>query len=152
MIGEWIKVAATSLKNVSATMGFQQCEIEGDSGAIPRGLGGAFVPLVGQSSSLQLGILSNPAGQEKLARVVLQLDADEEADHECITDALGELANCLVGQIKVAMRKVDPTLKIGLPVYIEGRVEDVGGAELRTLNAIMDGVSVSIVLVVAASS
>ena len=147
MLAEWKKVAANSFKSVSATMGFDTCEVADGGKTVEDGLGGAFAPLVGQNATMQLGIMATPVGQEAVARVVLQMEPDEEIDHDCISDAMGELANCVVGQMKVAMRKVDPTLKIGLPVFIEGKVEDIGGAEQAVLKVQLNGVAVSLVVV-----
>lgn len=127
-------------------MGFGSCEVGGGGSEIPDGLGGAFVPLVGQQASMQLGVMASPPDQESLARIILQMEDDEETDRDCIMDAIGELTNCMVGQMKVAMRKVDPSLKIGLPVFIEGSVEDIGGVQQRVLEAQLDGIPVSIVV------
>ena len=148
MIEDWVDVTGRSAKAVAGEMGFRACQILGAERVLPKGLAGAFIPLVGQSASLQLGVLSTKVGQEGLARVVLQMEPGDVIDTEDVTDAVGELSNCLVGRIKREMRKVDPSLKIGLPVFIEGSVQDTGSSDFRTLGAIMNDIRVSILIIV----
>lgn len=150
MIDEWAEVASKSVKLVAVEMGFSSCEAKGRASGLPKNLAGAFVPLVGQNASVQLGLMATKAGQELLARTVLQMEPDEELEREDVTDAVGELTNCLVGRIKREMRTVDPTLKIGLPVFIEGTVEDIGKSEHCTIEVLMNGTPVSVVVVVGA--
>lgn len=148
MIDQWVDVTAKSAQGVAGDMGFEHCEVVGNGPDFPDGLAGAFVPLVGQSASVQLGVMSSPEGQEAMGRAILQMEPDESIEREDITDAVGEFANCLVGRIKREMRKVDSTLKIGLPVFIEGRVEDIGHAEHKTVRLLLNGFDVSLVVVV----
>lgn len=148
MIEDWVNATVKSIKQVAADMGFNHCEASGSAAQLPKGLPGSFVPLVGQGANIQIGVMSSREGHEKLARVVLQCEPDESIERDDIADAVGELANCVAGRLKREMRATDPTLKIGLPVFIDGTVEDVGRAEQRTLSIVMNGVEVSLLLVV----
>lgn len=146
MIEQWAEVTAKSTKAVAVEMGFESCEVVGASENIPKAAG-AFVPLVGNTASVQIGILSSPEGQEGIARTILQMEPDEGIEHEEITDAVGELANCLAGRLKREMRKVDASLRIGLPVFVDGHIEYVGKSEFKVIRAHMNAIDVSVVVV-----
>lgn len=148
MKSEWTEAAANSAKDVAAMFGFERCDVSGQIDGMPRGLGGAFVPLVGDRMSVQFGLLADPPGQRTLTRTVLQMEPEEEVDAMCVTDALGELANCIVGKIKSALRAADPSLRIGLPMFIDGTVEQIRGAQYTTLQLKLDSVEVSMAMAI----
>lgn len=149
MIEQWTEVTAKSAKAVAVEMGFDSCEVVGVDAKLPAEMSGAFVPLVGKNANLQFGIVSSRAGQEMIARVILQMEPDEGLEHDEIADAVGEFANCLAGRIKREMRKVDGSLRIGIPVFVDGHVEDIGRSAFKVVRTEMNEFPVAVIVVVA---
>jgi CheY-specific phosphatase CheX len=83
-----------------------------------------MIALVSDSASVQLGIASTKEGCQALARALLAMDPDEEdLPEEDVADAIGEVANIVAGQVKSAMSDTDASLRIGLPLFVQGKVD-----------------------------
>ena len=97
--------------------------------ASPRGLVGAYVGLVGDNAALQLGVIADPATCAELARALLCMEPEDELSDEDMADAMNEVANIVGGGVKRRMVDVDPSLKLGLPVFINGFVQPTHALE-----------------------
>jgi CheY-specific phosphatase CheX len=87
---------------------------------LPPGGYGAYVPLVGDSISAHIGVISNEEGCQKLTRILMEMDDNENTAEEDVWDAMGEIANIIAGGVKSALTGNSANLKIGLPIVIEG--------------------------------
>lgn len=85
------------------------------------------VALVGEGLNLQVGIATNQADSQAMARALLGLD-DEQEDlpEQDLADALGEVANILAGGVKRRMADGAPAIQLGLPIVLRGHIEATG--------------------------
>ena len=66
-IAEWMKALNDAMNEIASTaLGLSGCEIVRTSHAIPLGLEGAYLALVGQDDSIQIGLASNAEGCQAL--------------------------------------------------------------------------------------
>jgi hypothetical protein len=104
-------------------MSIPDMEIVERTERIPESMPGAFIPLIGPNESVQVGIVSTAEGCIRLARALLQADADLEVTPADIADALAEAANILAGFVKRNIQDHLDPVQLGLPLYVNGHLE-----------------------------
>ncbi|WP_298212141.1 chemotaxis protein CheX [Ferrimicrobium sp.] len=87
---------------------------------IPSNLPGAWVGLVGDRLSLQLGLVAEFVTLELLTANMIGR-SDHLSDVE-ITDAIAEVVNVIGGVAKRLVIEADPSLRSGLPMFLFGRL------------------------------
>jgi chemotaxis protein CheX len=122
---EWSAALVEATRTLaSTTLGL---EVTPDAdGPAPRGspAEGSYVALVGEGTSLQIGLSASPDGCQRLSRAFLAMPEEEgDLPEGDVADALGEMANILAGDVKRRMAERDPALKLGLPIVVRGRVQ-----------------------------
>ena len=91
---DWLRSAVDATAEVATgTLGYPANDQVEYSEEIPSGHRGAFIGLISQHNSVQLGVMSANGGCEKLARDLLGFEADEELAQEDVADAVGEIIN-----------------------------------------------------------
>ncbi|MEO0321541.1 MAG: chemotaxis protein CheX [Myxococcota bacterium] len=129
-LSSWVASVKEAMQDTTMMLGFDVDGVE-EQPATPSGLRGAHIALVGNHCAVQLGVLSTAEGSQRLAQAMLE--AEEELPEEDVADAMGEIANILVGVMKGAMIHLDEGLKLGLPVFVEGRLEPIANTPSSTL-------------------
>ena len=84
----------------------------------PVGVLGAYLPLIGARAGAQVGIVAEPSVATALAEALLGCTPTEEDT----ADAMAEIVNIVGGGVKSRLVELDSTLKLGLPVLVEGRL------------------------------
>lgn len=84
---------------------------------------GAWVPLNGESYSLQLGLVSTDDGCQAIARRLLNLSATDPLTEEDMADALRETVNILAGMSKTTVEGDVSKSTLGLPIFIDGHIK-----------------------------
>jgi hypothetical protein len=84
---------------------------------------GAWVPLVGESFSLQLGLVSTDDGCQAIARKLLNLSAMDPLTEEDMADAIRETVNILAGMSKMTIEGDVSLSTLGLPLFIAGHIK-----------------------------
>ncbi len=84
---------------------------------------GAWVPLVGNAYSLQLGLVSTDDGCQAIARRLLNLRHEDPLTEEDMADAFRETVNILAGSSKTAIEGDLPASTLGLPIFINGHIK-----------------------------
>lgn len=105
---------------LAACLGFDGVTLLGTE-ALALAPWGAYVPLVGDNVSLQVGLSAGEAARAGIAGALLGM-APDEVDPADVVDAVGEAVNILAGQVKTRLVDVEPTLKLGLPMFVEGHI------------------------------
>lgn len=83
---------------------------------------GAYIAVAGKRSTRHLGLVCDEQGRQILAEAMLCVgDDDDPLDKEDVTDAVGEVMNIIAGGIKQRLLDRDPSLKLGIPIFVEGR-------------------------------
>jgi CheY-specific phosphatase CheX len=90
----------------------------------PSDVAGAFVTLSGERGDLTVGITATHSECGAMTRRMLLIPEDEALDTADAIDAISELANILAGGVKSRMSHVDPTLRLGLPVFATDTAPD----------------------------
>jgi CheY-specific phosphatase CheX len=82
----------------------------------------AYVAILGDRCSIHLGISSSMDGCRALARALLgRRQRDAIADAE-VVDGMSEILNIVAGKVKSRMVARDGSLKLGLPLFVQGQV------------------------------
>ena len=88
-----------------------------------------YVSILGARSSMHLGLSTTPDGARTLARAFLGLRGPEALAEHDVVDGLSEILNILAGKVKSKMTARDPSLKLGLPIFVSGTVGHGEGTE-----------------------
>lgn len=96
-----------------------------------------YVSILGERSSMHLGIATTPDGARALARAFLGMRGPEELADRDVVDGLSEILNILAGKVKSRMTARDASLKLGLPMYVSGSVGHGEGTEKLTADVMM---------------
>jgi CheY-specific phosphatase CheX len=102
---------------------------------------GSYVALVGDEQSAQIGLVASIDTCRMLARQMLAMDEGEELDDGDMCDAIGEIANILGGTTKRLMHEQTGPFKLGLPLFMQGRLiaserQEVGSLTIRIGSAV----------------
>lgn len=110
-----------SADELAACLGFDGVSVLSQDEAVALPAWGSYVPLVGDNVSLQVGIAAHEASRNGIAAALLGMEADE-VDPDDVVDAVGEAVNILAGLVKTRLVDNEPSLKLGLPMCVEGHV------------------------------
>ncbi|MCL5973777.1 MAG: chemotaxis protein CheX [Ferrimicrobium sp.] len=107
------------------------------SGAgIPANLPGAWVGLVGERRSLQLGLVAEFVTLELLtANMIGKYEGLTDLE---ITDAIAEVVNVISGVAKRLVIDADPSLRSGLPMFLFGRLRMPTGTVSETFRLVTE--------------
>jgi hypothetical protein len=125
---DWVAAMADASTELALSLGIDGVEVLGWRDVPPTGMAGAYIPLLAEDQTLQLALLSTPAGCADLSRLLLGMGPDEHVSDADIADAVGELVNIVAGGVKQRMqdrRRIGTGggLRLGLPVFIHGYVQ-----------------------------
>lgn len=82
----------------------------------------AYVAILGERCSMHLGISASMDGCRALVRALLGVrQKDPIADTE-VVDGMSEILNIAAGKVKSRMVVRDGSLKLGLPIFVQGQV------------------------------
>jgi chemotaxis protein CheX len=95
-------------------------------------LTGCFVSIIDESGAAQVGMASDESGCQALAQALV--DTDEILSEADVTDALGEIANMLAGGVKKRLQTDPNTMRLGLPIIMEGRIRPTDRQTLTYAN------------------
>lgn len=140
-ITEWMQALNDAMGEIATTaLGLSGFEIVRTSHAVPAGLEGAYLALVGQEDSIQIGLASNAEGCQLLAKSLLGM-APEDPDMEPgdLADAMGEIVNISAGGIKARVHGKVPPIKIGLPIFVTGSVQPSGKKQVMLVAEVLIG-------------
>jgi len=113
---------------------------------LPSGMAGAYVALVGDDANIQFGLVAGPGVCESLARILLMLEEEDELSPDDTVDAVNELANILGGGVKKRMAASDPTLRLGLPLFVCGEIQASQHADVWSIGMRLDGLAVHLLV------
>ena len=91
---------------------------------------GGYISMMGERSSVRVGISSTEAGCLSLAQAVLGLEEDVMLPKRDVADAVCELMNIIAGKLKHDLAAQAGPLSIGLPVFLAEVPRTVSNLEL----------------------
>jgi len=99
---------------------------------------GAYIAILSDNASMHLGISATAEGCRTLARSLLGYHSTQDVSEREAGDAVSELMNIIAGKVKSRVSERDQTLRLGLPMFIQGRIQETGSME-RQASEIMVG-------------
>jgi CheY-specific phosphatase CheX len=153
-VDEWLDAAVSSAAELATVaLGFDGAAFVGRREAMPADIKSAIIALVTDNVSVQLGIAATEEGCQRLARALLAMEPDEEdLPEEDVADAVGEVANIVAGQVKSVMGAGDATIKIGLPLFISGKIDHSDDVESALADILVGSVPVTLMVLKSPSS
>ena len=140
-INEWLQALIESAHELATTtLGFTKDEVVVKDHGSPLTSAGSYVALIGDDTSIQIGIASTVDACDKLARALLMMPPEDELSTSDLADALGEIANVLAGGVKRRMVHRDTSLKLGLPVVVNGRLATPERMEIAAAEILFGGI------------
>lgn len=131
-IDDWTEASTAAVEELAATaLGFADVAFRVyDQDELPEGVSGAYIPIVSDGVSVQIGVVAGESGCQDLARALLCMEPEDGAlEDGDMADALGEVVNILAGGVKGRLIDRQPDLRLGLPVFLRGRIHLNGSYE-----------------------
>ena len=82
----------------------------------------AYVAILGERCSMHLGISSSMDGCRALVRALLGMRQKDAISDSEVVDGMSEILNIAAGKVKSRMVVRDGSLKLGLPIFVQGQV------------------------------
>jgi chemotaxis phosphatase CheX-like protein len=82
----------------------------------------AYVAILGDRCSLHLGLSSTMGGCRALVRALLGVRQRDPITDAEVVDGMSEILNIAAGKVKSRMVVRDGSLKLGLPMFVQGPV------------------------------
>jgi len=122
-IAPWLDAVVESAQDLAAnTLSMVDVVFGEPRQGLPSGVRGAYVALVGDEANVQFGLVASHEVCDRMARAMLMLDPEDELSADDMIDAVSELANILGGGVKRRMVARDPSLRLGLPLFVSGDI------------------------------
>src|SRR5262249_17035384 len=132
----------------TSALGFDGVRVIGRRPTMSRSLQGAYIALVSDRAALQFGIVSDEPGCAALGRALLGMTpADPRLGRAEIVDGLGEIVNIVAGATKNRLVARDASIRIGLPIFINGYVGASPHLETEVAAASIGPVSVELLAI-----
>jgi hypothetical protein len=147
---DWLEASVEALREVATTaLGFEGLEVREVREAMPRDVGGAFIPLSGEKDSAQVGLAGGPEERKLVSGALMQMPPEEAAELSTsdVADAMGEIVNIAAGGIKQRLQPKLGPLALGLPLFINGQVEATEKVVTRVADLTLGSLSLVLVIV-----
>jgi CheY-specific phosphatase CheX len=128
---------ASAHELATSALGFDASEELRRYNSLPTSSESAYIAMVGERTSVQLGLTTNAEGCRLLARAILALGEDEgDLPPADVADAMGEISNILAGRIKTLVASTETSINLGIPIFLHGHLEvsegtDIAAADMR---------------------
>jgi CheY-specific phosphatase CheX len=144
----WMVDLEVSFDEMARTaLGFGEFAVTGRHEA-PPSLHGAYLGLVGPTGAIQIGVASDEAGCQALARGLMGMTPADAALPEAeVADAVCEIINIVAGAFKGRVRDRANPLQLGLPVFIHGKVQSTEHLAVQVTEVKFGSVPAALLLV-----
>ena len=137
-INDWMEAVVVSSDELSTTMlGLSGVTAEAPVSKMPESKFTSLISVIGNSDAVQIGVGGTMESCQMLVKALMGMEPEEEdLPYEEITDAFGEIANILAGQVKTEINKKAPIdTNVGMPVLIDGTLSVPEESETLSANA-----------------
>ena len=118
------------------------------SGCMPEFTNAGFVSLVGDCSSIQVGICASNDACREMAAKFLDMDGDDpQLTREEIVDAFGELANIVAGAVKQQVSEQGEMMLLGLPLVVAGKPQLSDGQHVVSAECMMGHIPLALLII-----
>jgi CheY-specific phosphatase CheX len=126
----WLGAATEAFAEVaSTTLGMAGARVGASRSGYPSAGVGAAIAIIADAP-MQVGVFGSRASSEAFARALLGMEPDDgDLSDADFRDALGEIVNIVAGSMKTRLKLGGA--KLGLPLFVTGRVEAGCGSKVR---------------------
>ena len=117
----WSQATATSAIELASAIGLASFKPLQQPSLGTNAPSGAYLPLVGPKVAVQVGFQTTAQGCRELAKALLGM-SEEDLAPDIVKDSICEIANMLAGLVKRRMVHLDSGIRLGLPIFVEGRI------------------------------
>jgi hypothetical protein len=130
-LAEWMEYFKQATKDVATSaLRFDPKAMPAVAAPAPAVLPGAYISLVSEQTSMNLGLATSRDGCQALARGLLGLHSSHGPLSESeVGDAVSEVVNIIAGKVKSRMTERDDSLRLGFPMFVNGEIQVLGGME-----------------------
>lgn len=147
----WLEIAVEGTRELASTSFGCALRVEETVRNAPlENITGCFVALAGIKSSVLIGIASERTACQLLAQAFLC--EEQPLSPEDVNDALGEIANIVAGWVKRQVSEADPSIRLGLPLVMEGRLPPTEHQQVLHVDVAIKDIDAKLVLVCEANS
>lgn len=109
---------------------------------------GAYLGLVSTQGALQIGIASNEAGCQALAKGLMGMgEGDPPLEPAEMADAVCEIVNIVAGAFKGKVRERIGQLTLGLPVFFRGPAQPTGHTAVKVAQLASGPITAALLIV-----
>jgi hypothetical protein len=120
---EWIEALTEVVRDYAArSLRFDGTPASSTNGDAPEARPAAYVAILGERCSMHLGISASMDGCRALVRALLGLRQRDPITDTEVVDGMSEILNIAAGKVKSRMVVRDGSLKLGLPIFVQGQV------------------------------
>jgi CheY-specific phosphatase CheX len=107
----------------------------------------AYVAILGNGSSMHLGLSSSMEGCRALTRALLGMRQRDAISDREVVDGMSEILNILAGKVKSRLSSRDRSLQMGLPIFVMGPAGHGDDTERATVEAMVGPVRCQLLVV-----
>jgi CheY-specific phosphatase CheX len=146
-IGEWLDAISRAAEELfKGQLGLEPYQALSRDQPIGVSDVGSYVALVGDETSAQIGMVASVDACRALAKKMLAMEESEELDDADMCDAVGEIANILGGTTKRLVAERMPGFKLGLPLFMQGRLIASDRQEVGSLAIHVGGFNMNLII------
>ncbi|HEY3216106.1 MAG TPA: chemotaxis protein CheX [Candidatus Eisenbacteria bacterium] len=119
---QWLQVLQESTQEVARSGLRFDGTVPADAAA-QAGRPGVYIAIFSESASLHVGLTTTPDGCRVLARSLLGLRESASLSDGEVVDAVSELVNIVAGKVKSRLAEHDSSLRLGLPLFVQGQIQ-----------------------------
>lgn len=143
-VDDWATATSEATQETAETMlAFEKVEVVNEKVEWPEKLSGSYIPLVSEEYKLQIGLVSDTDGCNKLTEQLLGMEPQSKED---VADSIGEIMNMIAGVVKNKVNDKVEGLKIGFPIFVIGNIHTSENMERAVIDIKMDDVCSKIIV------
>lgn len=145
----WLVAMISAVQEVARdAFGFSRCEFETSDAYDPKRKWGSFIAMVGDESSLQIGIACSHEGCRTLAASLLGFEDDEleDFDDDEMIDGFCEVINMIGGLTKRKYDDQRSSFHLGLPTFVQGQIRKSESQEVAYADGKIGPVPVELIV------
>jgi hypothetical protein len=121
-LNDWLDVLKDVVRDYAArSLRFDGPPLaDGARGGDPRPA--AYVAILGDRCSMHLGLSTTMGGCRAIVRALLGMRQRDPITDAEVVDGMSEILNIAAGKVKSRMVVRDGSLKLGLPMFVQGQV------------------------------
>jgi CheY-specific phosphatase CheX len=146
---EWVDALVGAANQLAIeSLGFEEGEAFATETTLSSLVSGSLVAMVGNQNSVEVGLCATEDNSLNLVRAFLGMTPEDgELSRSDMDDALGEMANILVGALKIRMAERIPPMNLGLPIVFQGMLSASTRAEVMVVHIRWQDVQAQAVLI-----